>query len=345
MQVFLTGGTGFIGQALVRTLRGRGWRVDALVRQPDAAPARWLQAQGCRLRRGDVTRADGLPEAMAGADVVIHNAGVYEFGANARDNARMQQVNVEGTGHVLGAALAAGVPRTVYVSTVVALGGSGPGPADETRRPDGRYLTVYERSKAQAHQAALAWRARGLPLVIAMPNAVMGANDHSPFGYFLRLYLMGCLPPFAWGRDMIVNVVDVHALAEGIALAAEKAPAGEDYLFCGPQQTLGEIFERWGQYAGGMRQRLWLPHGLMRAPFMLVAPLLRALGLPAFLSPETVDASRVHLNYTSAKAQRELGWTHPDAAAMWRRIVDQERALIAARRGWRGRLHHAALAP
>src|SRR6516165_10143819 len=59
----------------------------------------------------------------------------------------------------------------------------------------GFYLTPYERSKADAHQAALAWRGKGLPLIIAMPNAVVGANDHSVFGYFLRLYLLGAMPP------------------------------------------------------------------------------------------------------------------------------------------------------
>lgn len=348
MHIFLTGGTGFIGQALVRTLRARGWTVDALVRDPDAAPARWLAAQGCRLVRGDVTRADGLREAMAGADVVIHNAGVYELGAGAAERARMHAVNVTGTDHVLGAALAAGVARTVYVSTVWALGGSGRDPghaADESQRHDGRCLTAYERSKAEAHQVALQWRARGLPLVIAMPNAVVGANDHSLFGYFLRLYLMRALPPMAWGRDMVCTMVDVRALAEGLALAVEKAPVGEDYLFCGPPQSIGAMFEHWGRHPGGLRPRLWLPRWLMRAQFVFVAPLLRALGIPAFMSPDAVDVTRVNLHYTSAKARRDLGWRHPDAAAMWDRIVAEERALIEARRGLRGRLRHLAVVP
>ena len=348
MQVFLTGGTGFIGQALVRALRHRGWQVDALVRDPDAAPARWLRAQGCRLVPGDVTRPQGLAEAMRGADVLIHNAGVYEFGADARGCARMHEVNVQGTEHVLGAALAAGVPRSVYVSTAWALGGSGPDPrraADETRRHGGRYRTAYERSKAEAHQAALRWRERGLPLVVAMPNAVVGANDHSVFGHFLRLYLMRGLPPMAWGRDRVYAMVDVQALAEGIALAAEKAAPGEDYLFCGPPQSLGEMFGHWARHPGGMRPRLWLPLWAMRVQFMLLAPLLRALGLSAFMSPDTIDASRENLNYSAAKARRELGWQHPDATAMWDRVVAEERALLDGRRGLRQRLRHQAVAP
>jgi len=51
----------------------------------------------------------------------------------------------------------------------------------------------------------------------------------------------------------------------------------------------------------------------------------------------------VNMNYSSAKAKRELGWEHPSAEAMWDRIVAEERALIDARRGWRQRLRHQFL--
>lgn len=346
MHVFLTGATGFIGQSLVRALRRREWPVDALVRDPDGAPARWLAAQGCRLVRGDVTRAEGLADAMRGAEVVIHNAGVYELGASRRERERMQAVNVQGTENVLGAALAADVARTVYVSTVWALGSSGTDAtraADETHRHDGRYRTAYERSKAEAHQVALRWRAGGLPLVIAMPNGVVGPNDHSVFGYFLRLYLMGLMPPAACGRDMVCALVDVEALAEGLCLAAEKAAVGQDYLFCGPPQSIGEMFAHWARHPGGMRPRLWLPRGLMRAQFALCEPLLRALGLPAFLSRDAVDCTRANLNYSAARARRELGWDHPGAEEMWDRIVREQRALMATRSGVRPRLRHLAV--
>jgi dihydroflavonol-4-reductase len=340
MHVFLTGSTGFIGQAVVRVLSARGWQVDALVRDVEAPAARWLLRQGCRLVRGDIVRRDGLREAMAGVDAVIHNAGMYELGANAAQRRRMQAVNVTGTDNVLGAAHAAGVRRTLYVSTVWALGDSGEGPADEARRHDGRFFTAYERSKVEAHAAALQWRARGLPLVIAMPNAVVGANDHSLFGYFLRLYLMHALPPIAWGRDMVYTMVDVDALAEGLALAVEKAPMGEDYLFCGPPQSVGAMFEHWHRHPGGASARLWLPHWLASAQFAFVEPLLRALGLPAFLSRDAVNVSRVPLNYSATKARRDLGWRHPTAAEMWDGIIRRERALVDARQGFRRRLRH-----
>ena len=345
MRIFLTGGTGFIGQALVRAMRQRGWAIDALVRDPHSAPARWLAAQGCTLAVGDVTRPNGLAQAMSGSDVVLHNAGVYELGASARQRRGMQQVNVHGTDHVLGAALQAGVARTVYVSTAWALGASGhpPKPAwpkDESQRHDHNYLTPYERSKAEAHQVALAWRAKGLPLVIVMPNAVVGANDHAIFGYLLRLYMLGAMPPVAWGGDTVMSMVYVDSLAEGLCLAADKASMGEDYLFCGEPISNRALFEHWRRYKGGMVPRLWLPRRLMRWPMALLEPLQRALGLPAFLSRDTVDATSGHLNYSSAKAQRDLHWQHPGIEQMWERIVGEERELMAQRHGFVNKLHH-----
>jgi dihydroflavonol-4-reductase len=343
MRVFLTGGTGFIGQAVVRALRRRDWPVAALVRDPAGAPARWLAAQGCRLVAGDVTNPDGLEAAMAGSDAVLHSAGVYEIGASRAERERMRRVNVEGTDAVLGAASRAGVPRAVYVSTAWALGPTTNGPADESHHHPARFLTPYEESKVRAHEVALQWRGRGLPLVVAMPNAVAGANDHSVFGYFLRLYLLGAMPPISFGGDAVYAPVDVMALAEGLCVAAERAPTGEDYLFCGEAEPLRATFERWRRYPGGMKAMVWLPRGVMAPVVAPLEPLERALRLPAFLSRDTVRTSRGSLNYHSAKARRDLGWTHPTADDMWDRIVGEERTLMAQRKGFLARLRHQAV--
>lgn len=345
MQVFLTGGTGFIGQALMRAMAARGWRVKALVRDPGSAAAQWLQQAGATLVRGDVTSVDGLLPALARSDVVVHNAGMYEVGVDAAQAERMRQVNVVGTQNVLGAALAARIRRTVYVSTVWGLGSSGPGPADETHRHDGHHYSAYDKSKFDAHRVALGLRTQGLPLTIAMPNAVVGANDHSVFGYFLRLYLLRRLPPVAFGAEAVLAWVQVEALAEGLCLAAQKARMGQDYLFCGPAMTIRELFAIWARHPGGMAPRFWLSAAAIRPQMALMEPLLRAGGLPAFMSREAVDLTRAHLNYSAAKAVRDLGWTHPEAGPMWDRIVAQELERMAGRRGFLDRLQHQAVWP
>ncbi|HUG26467.1 NAD-dependent epimerase/dehydratase family protein [Piscinibacter sp.] len=345
MKVFLTGGTGFIGQALVSRIRGRGWPLKVLVRDPQSQAAQWIARQGATLVQGDVTEPTGLAAALEGSDVVIHNAGVYEFGADRATMARMTRVNVDGTENMMAAAHAAGVSKVVYVSTAWALGPSGRPPAasvskDERWLDEAPYLSAYHRSKADAHRVALRWRAKGLPIVTAMPNGVMGANDHSIFGYFLRLTLLGKMAPMAWGGESVYTLVDVKALAEGLCLAAEKAPAGEDYLFCGPRNSMRELFNVWGRKTGQRVPRWYLPRWFMRPQMALMEPLQRMAGLPAFMSRDTVDATRAHLDYSSAKAQRELGWTHPDIDAMWDPIIHRERELMAGRQGFLNKLRH-----
>jgi nucleoside-diphosphate-sugar epimerase len=345
MKVFLTGGTGFIGQALVRRIRRRNWDLQVLVRNLESAQAGWISRQGATLVRGDVTNAQGLETSMAGADVIVHNAGVYEIGADKSTAARMQAANVEGTKNVLAAAKAAGAPRSLYVSSAWALGPSGraPGPSptcDETQRHDGRYLTIYERSKAEAHRIALRLRDEGLPLSIAVPNGVVGANDHSPLGYNLRLTLLGAMAPVGFGGETVYSFVDVDALAEGICLTAERARMGEDYLFCGDRASLREIFELWRRETGKTTPRWYLPRSVMRAQMAALEPLQRSLGLPRFMSRELVDQTRGHLDYSSAKAKRELKWTHPNFGSMWPAIIRRERELMASRSGFLNKLRH-----
>ena len=120
MKVFLTGGTGFIGQPLTKALLTRGWSVTALVRKPNTIQAQALSKIGAQLSTGDVTDCDSMRAAMNGADIVVHNAGHYEYGVDQAGKQRMHTINVTGTDNVLGLAHDLGIPRTVYVSTVQA---------------------------------------------------------------------------------------------------------------------------------------------------------------------------------------------------------------------------------
>src|SRR5262245_36563571 len=151
MRVFLTGGTGFVGQALARTIRNCGWHLDALVRRPESAGARYLASLGATLIAGDVTQRDSMHPAMARADVMIHNAGMYEFGVNPKLRQRMQAANVTGTDNTLSLALELGVPRSIYVSSTLAIGATDVDPWDENSVRRAPCMTEYERTKTDAH--------------------------------------------------------------------------------------------------------------------------------------------------------------------------------------------------
>jgi dihydroflavonol-4-reductase len=330
MKIFLTGGTGFIGQPLAHALLARGWNVVALVRQPDSPQARTLAKMGAHCVAGDVTDRDSMRAGMQDADMVVHNAGWYEFGLTGNGRKVMHAVNVTGTDNVLGLALALAIPRSVYVSSTISWGETGPEVCDETCQRQKPYHSYYEQSKTEAHQIARQYQQRGLPLIIVCPNAVVGPNDHSTYGYFLRMYLNRLLAPFSWGPEVITSYVHVNDVGEGIALAAEKGQLGETYILAGEPTSVREVIQIWMTKPGGFKVRFYLPTWLARAMFAPLEPLQRLAGLPAVVSRETV-AANVSLNYSGAKAQRELGWTYLPAREMWSGIIDRELELLAGR--------------
>jgi dihydroflavonol-4-reductase len=332
-KVFLTGGTGFIGQPLTQALLARGWSVTALVRTPNSPQAQALSKSGALLATGDVTERESMRPAMTGADIVVHNAGHYEFGLDRAGRERTQAINVTGTDNVLGLARELGIPRTVYVSTVMAFGETGTQMRDEAFTRQAPCSTFYERSKTDAHEMALKYLQGGLPLIIACPHAVIGANDHSSWGYFLRLYLNRFMPPIGWSPDAIHALVYRDDLAEGIALAAEKGRIGEVYILSGEVRSFREHVDYWTKRPGAFRPLIWLPTGLAALCFAPLEPLQRMLGLSAFISRETVLAAATNLNYSNEKAKRELGWTHRSAEAMWFSTIDDELELLSRRKG------------
>lgn len=330
MRVFLTGGTGFIGQPLAAVLIARGWEVIALVRNPNSSQARALNRMVAQCVQGDVTNRQSMREGMMGSDIVIHNAGWYEYGVSRDGKKLMHTVNVQGTENVLSLAQELSIPRAVYVSSTLAFGETGPKIRDETFKRQAPFRSYYEQTKAEANTIAKQHQQQGFPLIIVCPNGVVGPNDHSPFGYFLRLYLNKLLPPFAWAPDMIVSLVHVDDLAEGIALAAVKGQPGETYIFAGDSITRREMVALWATKPGACKIRFWLPMGLTGLLFAPLEPLQRKVGLPAFISRETVLASR-STNYSSEKAIRQLGWTHRSAEEMWIDIIEQELKLLETR--------------
>ena len=232
-KVFLTGGTGFIGGPLTQSLLSRGWNVVALARNPDSPHARALSRMGATCVSGDVTDRESMRANMSGADLVVHNAGWFELGVTGKARQLMHAINVTGTDNVLSLALELGIPRTVYVSSTIAYGATGPTAVDETYQRQTPCLTFYEQSKTEAHDIAQRYQQQGLPLILVCPEGVVGPNDHSARSYFLRMYLNRLMPPFAWAPNTITSLVHVKDVSEGITLASEKGRIGETYILAG----------------------------------------------------------------------------------------------------------------
>ena len=186
MRVVVTGGAGFLGRAIVQTLVERGDEVLALVRDP--ARAAHLTGDRVTLVTSDLSDRAPMEAAMRGSDGVIHAAGSYRLGIKAAEREAMRDANVGTTERVLDAAIAASVPRIVYVSTCNVFGDTRDQVVDETYRrdPSDGFLSWYDVTKFRAHEVAEARIAAGAPIVIVQPSQIYGPHDHSAAGTQLR---------------------------------------------------------------------------------------------------------------------------------------------------------------
>jgi len=300
MRAFVTGGTGFVGRHLIDHLLAHGYEVTALVRTFERA---LTLPRGVRTVPGDVTQPESLRAGMPGADVVFHVAALYKIGVGAKERARMQRINVEGTRQTLEAAVELGVPKIVYTSTVGVYGNTQGQLVDETYKAEGSsFESEYERTKYLAHyEVAVPLQQRGAPLVIVCPGMVYGPGDTSQWGRVLRLYASRRLPVMI-GPDNALTWAHVDDIVAGHYLAAEKGRLGETYILAGPALTYREFFAAAEHATGLPAPREWLPTQLARG----LARLFERL------HPSTAETMRnlAGVSYLARadKARRELGW-------------------------------------
>lgn len=304
MRYFVTGATGFIGGETTRQLVAAGHEVVALVRNPSAA--RGLLERGVTLAPGDVGDRESLRAGMAGCDGVFHIAGWYKIGRP--DVAAAEAINVAGTRNVLEVMRDLGIPRGVYTSTVAVFSDTHGKLPDETYRYDGPHISVYDRTKWQAHyEVADPLIHDGLPLIIVQPGVVYGPGDISAIHETWVDYLRRRLPAvprgiaYCWG-----HVADTAA---GHLLAMERGRPGESYIIAGPPHTLADALRLAEGITGVPAPRRQLSPGMMRAAAALVRPFEGLLPLPNTYTSEglRVSAGVTYLG-SNAKACRELGY-------------------------------------
>ena len=234
MRYAITGATGFVGGALASQLRKSGHDVVALVRDRSRAGA--LERLGCEFVEGDLDDAAALDRLCAGADGLFHVAGWYKLGQ--RDPSLGTKVNVEGTRNALAAAQRNGVPRVVYTSTLAVNSDTEEQVVDETYRFTGEHVSVYDRTKAEAHDIALDFVEQGLDVVIVQPGLVYGPGDTAQTGDLIAQVANGKRPFAPKGGGVCWAHVD--DIADGHVRAMERGRKGESYMLAGPRATLAE---------------------------------------------------------------------------------------------------------
>lgn len=331
MKVFLTGGTGFIGQPLTRKLIERGWEVTALARNPNSIQSKAIQSMGAKLVQGDVTECESMRDAMRGADAVIHNAAWYEFGVTKAALDRMHAINVQGTKNTLELALELGIPKIVYTSTMLVFGETGDVIADETFHRRVPPKSAYEQTKTEAHAYVRQLQETGAPIVIVCPARVIGAGDPSNTGYLARMYVRGFLPPVLFARDGHIASVHVEDTAEGIVRCVERGRIGETYILSNGNMRHKDTFDLWKQTPGGFKTTLFYMPKWMAILFNQTAEVFeRLFGLPRVFGYEFAQAAFANWQFTAAKAEQELGMKFRSIEEVWLDVLAAERAALAA---------------
>ncbi|MEE9887713.1 NAD-dependent epimerase/dehydratase family protein [Acinetobacter nosocomialis] len=227
MKALVTGGAGFIGSQIVRTLLNENYEVRVLHLPQEKLTN--LEGLDVELIAGDITDPAKMDEAVAGCDLVFHSAAIYALWLPKPE--LMRKVNVEGTRTVLNAAKKAGVKRVVYTSTGACFAGQPKGIQATETSPFALGATgdAYVLTKFEAHQVALQFAAGGLDIVIVCPTGPIGPQDIAPTPTGKLLLTIATMPALAV-PGAINNMVDVRDVAKGHVLAAQKGRSGETYI-------------------------------------------------------------------------------------------------------------------
>jgi dihydroflavonol-4-reductase len=319
-RVFVTGGSGVIGGALVARLLQRGDEVVALARADTAAAA--LQARGATVVRGDVLDEDALVRGMDSCNLAFHVAGINAMCVENPE--AMRRVNVDGAAGAVRAAARAGVPRLVHTSSATTIG-EPPGTVGREDTPHrGWYLSTYDRTKTEGERAVLAAAGEtGQDVVLVNPSSVQGPGRAGGTGRFLLAFLDGRLKVFVQTN---VSLVDIADCVEGHLLAAERGVAGERYLLNGMTLTITQALELAADVAGVQRSPRLVPR---RAATIAASVVERGFRLAGRHPPVCREMVRTLLHghrYDGSRAERELGLRYTDPRETVARTVEWARS-------------------
>jgi dihydroflavonol-4-reductase len=304
--ILVTGATGFVGSAVLRALVARGERVRVLARV--SSPRRNLDGVVCDVAEGDMTDAASMAKAMQGVRFLYHVAADYRLWA--RDPGEIRRANLAGAEAVMAAALAAGVERIVYTSSVATLRAADAATVVDETAPlaEQEAVGAYKQSKVAAERLVERMVAeQGLPAVIVNPSTPIGPRDikPTPTGRMVLEAAQGKIPAFV---DTGLNLVHVDDVAAGHLLAMEKGRVGERYVLGGQDMSLKAMLADIAALTGRKAPTVALPRGPLYPLAYVAEGIARATGKEPMLTRDALKMASHHMFFSSARAERELGY-------------------------------------
>lgn len=305
-RIFLTGGTGYLGGAILARLLEDGHGLRLLVRKtPIISASPMLETVS-----GDLSDVDHLAAHMQGCDAAIHSAALVT--SWARDSAEFYRTNVQGLANVITAAKKSGIGTLIYTSSLFALGPAGlPGAKEDTALAP-RQIHPYQHSKMVARQIAQRARADGFPIVILYPGVIYGPGKKSEGNMISQLIMdfMGGKVPGLLGRGKpIWSFAYIRDVAQGHALALEHCPVGGEFILGGPNISLRDFFEVLGRLTGREIPKWKIPTGIGMILGALEFGLARLRNRQPRITPATVRMMCNDWACDSSRACTELGYS------------------------------------
>jgi dihydroflavonol-4-reductase len=301
-RAFVTGGTGFVGANLVRLLLQQGYQVRALVRPTSCLDN--LEGLDIELVQGDLCNAN-LSQQMVGCQVLFHVAAHYSLWQADRD--KLYQYNVLGTRNALKAARQAGIERTVYTSSVAAIGvkGSGEVADEQYQSPPEKLIGDYKQSKYWAEQEAVKAVKAGQDVVIVNPSSPIGAWDikPTPTGDIVLRFLRRQMPAY---MNTGLNLIHVQDVAWGHLLALEKGKTGDRYILGHQNLTLKQILDLLAEITGLPAPQRSIPAWLPLSVAWVDEKVLSRLGKPPAIPFDGVRMATQPMYYDASKAIQAL---------------------------------------
>jgi nucleoside-diphosphate-sugar epimerase len=309
MKVFVTGGGGFLGQAIVRDLIADGHEVTTFARGHYPR----LREMGATNLRGDITDYAALVVAMEGHDACIHTASTVSMWGRWKD---FVKTNIEGTHNVLEACRATGVKRLIYTSSPSVVFGNEPlRGVDESQPYPKRHFAHYPRSKAMAEDMVLVANSEELWTCALRPHLIFGPGDQNLIPRLVEAHKKGQLKRIGDGQNR-VDITYVDNASEAHVLALKKL-TGHDSPVAGNAYFLGQGPVKIWEFADQVMKLHGQAPVTARIPFR-VAYLIGAvceiiygaLGLSKWPPMTRFTAMMLGLDhyYDHSAAKRDLGW-------------------------------------
>ena len=305
-RVLVTGASGFVGSAVVAALLAQGKLVRALVRA--TSPLANLPRDGVEIAQGDLRDPAAMAAAMRDVRYLFHVAADYRLWA--RDPGEIMTANVEGTRNVMQAASQAGVARIVYTSSVATLALRDGAAADESVGLDeNQAIGAYTRSKIAAERLVEAMIGQGLPAIIVNPSTPIGPGDGrpTPTGRILIEAARGRMPAYV---DTGLNLVHVDDVAAGHLAALKTGRIGERYILGGDDVALGDLLAEIAVMVGRKPPRVKLPRAPLFPLALAAETIAHFTGREPFVTRDGLRMAKYRMFFSSAKAERELGYRH-----------------------------------